>query len=84
MPTQAFGKDEWVEMFREIGLDDNTMRHWHVRFEARHPEAHQSFLEWLEVTEADAQRIREASRTGGVAMHSTCTNAFGCGAFRLV
>ncbi len=39
--------DEWVAMFREIGLDDAQMHRWHKLFEARHPDAHQAFLEWL-------------------------------------
>jgi hypothetical protein len=39
--------DEWVAMFREIGLDEAQMQRWHKLFEARHPAAHQAFLEWL-------------------------------------
>ena len=39
--------DEWVAMFREIGLDQAQMYRWHKLFESQHPDAHQSFLEWL-------------------------------------
>ncbi len=48
--------DDWVAMFREIGLDEATMMQWHRVFESRHPEAHRGFLEWLGL---DAQRIEQ-------------------------
>lgn len=53
---------EWVAMFREIGLDDQTMMQWHRIFETRHPEAHQSFMEWLGLPAEEIQRIRSMSR----------------------
>ena len=62
MKQEAFGKRDWVEMFREIGLDEAAMHRWHAIFERRWPEAHGSFLEWLAVPPADAERIRRASR----------------------
>jgi hypothetical protein len=62
MSAESFGKDEWVALFREIGLDDVAMHRWHAAFEQRAPEAHQSFLEWLRVSAADIGRIRDASR----------------------
>ena len=48
--------DEWVDMFRSIGLDDDRMWEWHKEFEHRHPDAHESFLHWLDVP---AERISE-------------------------
>lgn len=39
--------DQWVEMFRAIGLDDERMSAWHREFERRYPDAHESFLRWL-------------------------------------
>ena len=59
----SFGKGDWVAMFREIGLDEPTMRRWHALFERRAPEAHQSFLEWLGEPTEDIARIRNSSRT---------------------
>ncbi len=56
------GKQQWIDLFREAGLDDATMARWHAAFEARWPEAHQRFLEWLRVPPEDIVRIREASR----------------------
>lgn len=55
-------KDEWVSMFREIGLDEETMMNWHRLFESRHPDAHQSFLEWLGLSSEKISEIRAASR----------------------
>lgn len=55
--------DQWVAMFREIGLDEARMHEWHRVFEARHPQAHQSFLEWLGVSEKEIGRIRTNSRS---------------------
>lgn len=60
--TETFGKQDWVELFREIGLDEVAMHRWHAGFERRSPAAHQSFLEWLRVPAADIDRIRTASR----------------------
>ena len=58
MSNEMMDKDQWVALFREIGLDDDTMLQWHRLFENRHPQAHQSFLEWLQIPEEDIQRIR--------------------------
>ena len=54
--------DEWVDMFREIGLDDPMMAKWHHIFESRHPDAHQSFLEWLGLTSQKIEEIRGKSK----------------------
>ncbi|PLX97488.1 MAG: hypothetical protein C0622_13015 [Desulfuromonas sp.] len=48
--------EQWVERFRAIGLDDETMQRWHRLFEDQDPAGHQSFLEWLELP---AERIAE-------------------------
>jgi hypothetical protein len=55
-------KNDWVQLFRAIGMSDDAMHRWHTEFEKRWPEAHQSFLEWLRVPSAEIDRIREASR----------------------
>jgi hypothetical protein len=54
--------DEWVAMFREIGLDQAQMERWHKVFETRHPAAHQGFLEWLGLHPEEIDRIRAKSR----------------------
>jgi hypothetical protein len=55
-------KEEWVAMYREIGLDSAKMERWHKVFEARHPEGHQGFLEWLGIEPAEIDEIRAKSR----------------------
>ncbi len=56
---QAFvSKQEWVSMFRDSGLDDATMDKWHHLFETRHPQAHQAFLELLEISPEEISSIR--------------------------
>ncbi len=49
-------------MFEEIGLDEANRRRWHKLFEARHPDAHQGFLEWLEISPEDMARHRAEFR----------------------
>tara|TARA_B100001971_G_C18172553_1_gene528026 strand:+ start:776 stop:943 length:168 start_codon:yes stop_codon:yes gene_type:complete len=51
-------KEKWVSLFQEIGLDEATMTQWHRAFETRHPEEHQSFLEWLSIPEEEISQIR--------------------------
>ena len=58
MSNEVMSKEKWVLLFREIGLNDATMRQWHREFEARYPEGHQSFLEWLNISEDEIGRIR--------------------------
>lgn len=56
--SDVMNKDQWVELFREIGLDDDTMLQWHRLFESRYPRGHQSFLEWLQIPGDEIARIR--------------------------
>lgn len=57
-PESGITKDHWVALFQEIGLDEARMTRWHQLFEARHPAAHQSFLEWLGIAPDEIGRIR--------------------------
>jgi len=50
-------------MFRAVGLDDADMKRWHAVFEERHPDGHQSFLEWLELGEERIAAIRRDARS---------------------
>jgi len=51
-------KEQWTELFRTIGLDEATMTRWHREFEARYPQGHQSFLEWLQIPADEINQIR--------------------------
>ena len=65
MPSTNVTVDEWVEMFRAIGLDEQVMHRWHAEFERRHPDGHQGFLEWLGLPPARIEQIRAKSAGGG-------------------
>ena len=54
--------EDWVALFREIGIDEKQSMRWHTLFEARHPEAHQGFLEWLGIKPEEIARIRAQCR----------------------
>ena len=58
MNTEVMNKDNWVLLFREIGLDEATMKRWHQLFETKFPQGHQAFLEWLNIPEDEIERIR--------------------------
>ena len=58
MSNKVMNKEKWVLLFREIGLDEAAMHKWHREFEARYPDGHQSFLEWLGISEDEIGRIR--------------------------
>ncbi|MEJ2137204.1 MAG: hypothetical protein P8X86_18405 [Desulfofustis sp.] len=51
-------KEDWVAMFREIGLSDETMTRWHQLFEERHPECHADFLNWLGLSSEEITKVR--------------------------
>jgi hypothetical protein len=57
--AKEFGKDQWVELFRKTGLTDEMMATWHRLFEAEYPEAHRSFLEWLQFSATEIESIRQ-------------------------
>ncbi len=58
MSNEVMNKEKWVLLFKEIGLDEATMTRWHREFEARYPDGHQSFLEWLNIGEDEIRHIR--------------------------
>jgi hypothetical protein len=55
---KKLSKEDWISMFREIGLDDETMNKWHHLFEKRHPEGHANFLKWLGLSSDEIDNIR--------------------------
>lgn len=62
MATTAMTKSQWIELFRELGLDDSTMLQWHRLFEQRYPAQHQAFLQWLQIPTEEIEQIRQHSR----------------------
>lgn len=62
MATTAMTKSQWIELFRELGLDDATMLQWHRLFEQGYPAQHQAFLQWLQIPTEEIEQIRQHSR----------------------
>lgn len=62
MQNVSINKTQWVELFRDAGLDETMMSKWHQLFEQRYPEQHQAFLESLQISSEEVSQIREASR----------------------
>jgi len=63
MGDKQYFKEQWVDLFRAVGIDDETMKRWHGEFERRSPDAHQSFLEWLAIPLEEIAEIRARSRS---------------------
>jgi hypothetical protein len=55
-------KEEWIALFQKIGLDEAAMSRWHKAFEQLYPEAHQGFLEWLQLPAQEITEIRARSK----------------------
>ncbi|MFT3783951.1 MAG: hypothetical protein QM790_18220 [Nibricoccus sp.] len=55
-------KDQFVALLNEAGVSDSQKQRLHALFEQRHPEEHQSFLEFLGVSAAEIKEIRSHSR----------------------
>jgi len=55
-------KDQFVALLNEVGVSDAQKQRLHALFEERHPEAHQSFLEFLGLPAPAIQGIRVQSR----------------------
>lgn len=56
-------KERWTEIMRASGLNDADMHNWHIQFEKMEPEAHQAFLESLQIEMNEVVKIREWSRS---------------------
>lgn len=70
-PARSMSKIQWVRLLESIGMSDEDMMQWHQEFEQRMPEAHQDFLESLNIPAEEIQQIRERS---SVAQRTTPDN----------
>lgn len=59
---KKIGVEEFKKLFQDVGLSEAQMMKWHKLFETRHPESHQSFLEWLGLPAARIDEIRSKSK----------------------
>jgi hypothetical protein len=55
-------KDQFVALLNEAGITDAQKHRLHALFEARHPQAHEAFLQWLGLPTDAIRTIRENSR----------------------
>ncbi len=46
-------KEDWVDMFKQIGLTEDQMKKWHHNFEKSHPDGHN-----LSTQRNDQRRLR--------------------------
>ena len=58
---KRINKEEWISMFRDIGISDEAKTKWHHLFETRHPESHEEFLAWLGIPADEISKIRAKS-----------------------
>lgn len=62
MSNASMTREQWVELFQATGLDDAMMHKWHFEFERRYPVQHQSFLQWIGLSEEDILSVRTFSQ----------------------
>jgi crotonobetainyl-CoA:carnitine CoA-transferase CaiB-like acyl-CoA transferase len=55
-------KDQFVSLLNDAGITDAQKHKLHSAFEARHPRAHEAFLQWLGLPADAIQGIREKAR----------------------
>ncbi|WP_261858713.1 MerR family transcriptional regulator [Photobacterium sanguinicancri] len=51
-------KSRWIEIMKAAGLTDENMKNWHKQFETMEPEAHQAFLESINIDAEEIKTIR--------------------------
>lgn len=59
--SRALTKEQWVALLASTGMGEDGMRKWHAEFEKNFPEAHQDFLESLEIPMEEIVMIRKVS-----------------------
>lgn len=56
--NNKMSKARWVNIMQQAGFSEDGMTQWHQQFEARAPQAHQAFLESLNLTTTEIAKIR--------------------------
>lgn len=59
---RTMNKQQWVELLSSSGMSDEDMWRWHKEFERLMPQAHQDFLESLNISEEEIKTIRRKSQ----------------------
>ncbi|OEF49323.1 hypothetical protein A1OW_12970 [Enterovibrio norvegicus] len=55
-------KERWVDIMVAAGMREEGMMNWHKQFEKMEPDAHQEFLESLNIDEKEIIKIRTWSK----------------------
>ncbi|MBE1275332.1 MerR family transcriptional regulator [Enterovibrio baiacu] len=55
-------KERWVDIMVAAGMSEEDMMNWHKQFEKMEPEAHQAFLESLNIDAEEITKIRTWSK----------------------
>jgi DNA-binding transcriptional MerR regulator len=58
-PARLMSKEQWVKLLESSGMSDEDMWQWHIEFERFMPEAHQDFLESLNIPISEIRAIRK-------------------------
>ncbi len=58
LDTDMLTKQRWTEIMQSAGMSDEDMAHWHRQFEKMEPDAHQEFLESLNIEPDEITEIR--------------------------
>ncbi len=51
-------KENWVEMFKQVGLTEEQMKNWHRIFEKNYSQDHEELLKWLGIGDEEIQKIK--------------------------
>ncbi|MFH2135129.1 MAG: MerR family transcriptional regulator [Pseudomonadota bacterium] len=65
LPGKIASKEAWEALMRSAGFTEEDMKRWHAVFESQAPEAHQKFLESLNLSATEVESIRNWSQAGG-------------------
>ena len=60
LEQNSLDKERWSEIMKAAGLKEQDMKNWHMQFEMMEPEAHQEFLESLNLTSGEIKEIRSS------------------------
>lgn len=52
-------KENWVSMFKEVGLSEEQMKNWHRIFEKKYSSDHTDFLKWLGIEHEEIEKIKQ-------------------------
>lgn len=61
LSARTMSKEQWVRILEATGMSEKDMWQWHAEFEKRMPQAHQDFLESLNISTEEIREIRKKS-----------------------